>query len=281
MQVKEMPFSRIDIYDNGSTYPPMLQLLKDLEKEPKVKSIRLEKNAGPHYVLRTPELYEMMDEVFCLSDPDLEFSKNLPADFLEVLFDLTTRHKCGKVGFAIEIPKEEEFENLFVKMDGKLQKVTDWESQFWDKEIARTENGDPIFEADIDTTFALYNKKYFNPQHRYKALRVAGAYVCKHLGFYKQNIIPQEEVDFYQEQNRFSYFSGKYDKQGNPIVEMSVHEYTKLIEALESANRNISELVVSRDEMNHQLQKVYNSKSWKLTQSLRDIKSLLTKKSKF
>jgi len=277
IQVKELPFSRVEIYDNGSTYPPMIQLLKELEKEPRVKIILLKKNAGPHYVLRKPELYDALEEVFCLSDPDLEFSKNLPADFLEVLFDLTTKYKYGKAGFAIEIPKEDEFENLFVKMDGKLQKMTDWEQQFWKEEIARTEKGDPIYLANIDTTFALYNKKYFNPQDRYKAIRVAGAYTCKHLGFYKQNSIPQEEIDFYQDQNRFSYFSGKYDNNGNPIIEISVHEYTKLIESLESAERNILTLVNSRDQINYQLQKMYNSKTWKLTRPLRAVKSFFTK----
>ncbi len=276
-QVKEMPFSRIEIYDNASTYPPMVQLLKELAKEPKVKIINLEKNAGPHYVLRTPEIYETMEEVFCLSDPDIEFSKSLPADFLEVLYGLTTKHKYGKVGFAIEVPIEEDFENLFVRMDGTIQKMTDWEQQFWKKEIARTHKGDPVYEANIDTTFALYNKKYFNPQDRYRALRVAGSFVSKHLGFYKQNSIPKEEIDFYKGQNRFSYFSGKYDNLGNPMVEISVHEYTKLVEALESTERDVAALTRSRNEINQQLQKVYNSKSWKLTKSLRNIKNLLFK----
>jgi hypothetical protein len=276
-QVKGMPFSSIEIYDNASTFPPMIQLLKELEKEPKVKVITLEKNAGPHYVLRIPEIYETLEEVFCLSDPDIEFSKKLPIDFLEVLYELTTKYKYGKVGFAIEIPTEDDFENLFVKMDGKIQKMTDWEQQFWKKEIARTEKGDPIYEANIDTTFALYNKKYFNPQDRYRALRVAGSFVSKHLGFYKQSGIPREELDFYQGQNRFSYFSGKYDNLGNPMIEMTVHEYTKLIEALESAERDVSALTKSRDEMNTQLQKVYNSKSWMLTKSLRNIKNLVFK----
>jgi uncharacterized protein YhaN len=134
-----------------------------------------------------------------------------------------------------------------------------------------------VYEANIDTTFALYNKKYFNPQDRYRALRVAGSFVSKHLGFYKQNSIPKEEIDFYKGQNRFSYFSGKYDNLGNPMVEISVHEYTKLVEALESTERDVAALTRSRDEINQQLQKVYNSKSWKLTKSLRNIKNLLIK----
>jgi hypothetical protein len=270
-QVKKLNFSRIDIYDNSSDYPPMIDLLRRLEIEPKVRVIRLEKNYGPHYVIRNPDIYSSLDEIFCLSDPDIAFSPDLPGDFLEVLKQISEEYEVGKVGFAIEVPEENEFEVLHIKMDGKLQNMKQWESKFWQKKIGATKAGDEIYNATIDTTFALYNKKYFRINDRYESLRVAGRFVSRHLGFYKSNFVPKEEIDFYKTASKFSYFSGRHDSDGNPTIEITVHEYTLMLEELESTLRNNKNLTRERDYLNSKLQEVYTSRSWRLTKRLREI----------
>jgi hypothetical protein len=58
----------------------MKELLVQLEEDCKI--VRLTNNFGPHYVLRNPEVYESLPNIFCLSDPDVEYSKSLPENFL-------------------------------------------------------------------------------------------------------------------------------------------------------------------------------------------------------
>lgn len=268
-------FSRIEIYDNGSTFPPMIQLLQEIEKKDKVNIRRLNSNYGPHYVLRNPEIYSTLPDIFCLSDPDIEFSSQLPEDFLVQLFTISEKYEFGKVGFAIEIPEADELETPQVFMEGQLWTVIDWERQFWSSLIGTTDRGDKIYRASLDTTFALYNKKFFNPSDRYPALRVAGTFISRHLGFYKETKISKKESEFYKKLSRFSYFSGKQDINGSPLVEMSVWEYTKIVEQVESLERDVINLSSERNLLNKKLQSVFSSNSWRLTKPLRIFLKLL------
>ena len=262
-------FSSLEIYDNNSSFPPMIQLLQEFEKRDNINVHRLESNYGPHYVLRNPEVYNTLPDIFCLSDPDIEFSSTLPRDFLEQLLTISNKYEFGKVGFAIAIPEIDVLETSQVFMDGQLWHVTDWEKQFWSNQIGASEQGDKIFKTTIDTTFALYNKNFFSPSDRYPALRVAGRFTSRHLGFYKNSTIPKEEKNFYDKLSRFSYFSGKQDAKGAPLVELSVLEYTKIIERLESLEKDVTKLALERDLINKNLQSVFGSKSWILTRPLR------------
>jgi hypothetical protein len=57
-----------------------------------------------------------------------------------------------------------------------------------------SENGKDNFGLNvmksIATTFAVYN-------NHYNTIRLAESYQCKHLPWYKINIVPKEEIDFY------------------------------------------------------------------------------------
>ena len=44
-------------------------------------------------------------------------------------------------------------------MDGKLWSTIDWEQQFWKDVVGKTDFGDKIYKATLDTTFSLDNKK--------------------------------------------------------------------------------------------------------------------------
>jgi len=254
-------FKNIQIFDSDSTYPHMIELLKELEKFCKIN--RLNKNFGPHYVLRTPEVYKDLPDLFCLSDPDVEYSKSLPENFLETLFKVSVDYEIGKVGFAMEVPIHEEFLHPYMRMDEKLWKMEDWENQFWKNKIGTVEDND-IYDATLDTQFALYNKKYFEPMARYTCIRVAGNFTSKHLGLYKDTIVPDQEEIYYKNSAKYSYFRGNLDSDNNPVIQLTVLEYTKLIEANESLDRNLTRITLERDYFNQELQKVYNSRSWKI-----------------
>lgn len=271
-QSKSVGFKNITIFDNKSTYPPMLGLLEKLEESCEI--VRLEKNFGPHYILRTPKVYESLPVLFCLSDPDVEYSKKLPKDFLEILFQISEEFKMGKVGFAMEVPTQEEFLNPFMKLDDELWKMEEWEKQFWQKKVGVYSEND-IFDATLDTQFAIYNKKYFDPLNRYESLRVAGKLTSKHLGLYRETEVPKEEEDFYRNSAKYSYFRGRMDQDKNPIIEITVLEYTQLVEAKESLDRNLTRVTLERDYFNQELQKVYSSNSWKIMDIPRTVLKLI------
>jgi hypothetical protein len=271
-QSKNVGFKNITIFDNNSTYPPMLILLEELSESCKI--VRLDKNFGPHYILRTPDVYESLPTLFCLSDPDVEYSKELPKNFLEILFQISEEFKIGKVGFAMEVPAQDDFINPFMKLDNELWKMEEWEKQFWQKKVG-SYSGHDVFEATLDTHFALYNKKYFDPLDRYRALRVAGKLTSKHLGLYKKTEVPKEEEDFYRNSAKYSYLRGKVDGEKNPIIEITVLEYTQLVEAKESLDRNLTRVTLERDYLNQELQKVFSSNSWKMMTIPRNIIKLV------
>jgi hypothetical protein len=83
-------------------------------------------------------------------------------------------------------------------LDGKKIGVIEYEMQFWTDCIGKNQTGDDLYRTTLDTTFALYNKKYFNPYDRYQAIRVAGKFTTKHLGGLRESIVPLEEIDFYK-----------------------------------------------------------------------------------
>jgi glycosyltransferase involved in cell wall biosynthesis len=105
-QPEQHSVNNIIVVDNNSTYPPMKESLSAIEK--KYKVIRLDQNFEPHYILRIKQFYQSLPELFCLSDPDLEFSTSLPVDFINELKIISDDYKIGKVGLALEIPSSKD-----------------------------------------------------------------------------------------------------------------------------------------------------------------------------
>jgi len=272
-QVDGLNFSRIIILDNKSTYQPMIDLLAQIDS--KYEVIRLEENYGPHYILRNPDYYKTLPDIFSLSDPDVEFPKNISENFQEEMINVGIKYRFGKVGFAIEVPSENEFLELVVNLDGKLRNMHEWEQQFWQNQIDKTSTGDPIFQTTLDTQFAIYNKEFFSPEERYKALRIGGKFTSKHLGFYKESIVPKEESDFYRSVSKFAYYIGNFDENGTPYTKLPVHSYYQLIERLEGAERELKRVTFERDKFLLELKNLYDSNSWKVMSLLQKFKKIV------
>jgi len=274
-QLSEYKFENIFIVDNNSDYPEMLKLFRKIEN--KVNIIRMQENKGPHYILRNNSFYEKLPDLFILSDPDLELSKKMEENFVNKFVELSRKFEIGKVGFAHEIPHISELKRTNMYLDGKNWNIIDWEKQFWDECLGETEDGDRIYLANLDTQFALYNKEYFDPMDRYRAIRVAGKYTAKHLGLYKDSIVPLKEKLYYENSTKYSYFDGKLNANLEPVMELSVLEYTHLIEERDSLRKDIEILDEKSRLLNGQIQQIYNSRSWKMLSILRKLRKGFTK----
>ena len=194
----------ITLVDSGSTYGPMVRLLETLESTLKV--VWLEENAGPHFLFTDAQSYACLPELFCVTDPDLLFRPEMPQDFLLTLMDQTHVHQTGKAGLALTLDDRAAFKQHSYRIAGGEYRIWEWESRFWTAGAGNTQEGDPVFKADIDTTFALYNKRYFTPGRFYEAVRIAGKYACRHLPWYRQSFLPSDEQAAYRQTQKYSYY---------------------------------------------------------------------------
>jgi glycosyltransferase involved in cell wall biosynthesis len=265
-QLEKNDAKNLVVIDNNSTYPPMKECLSIIEQ--KYKVVRLDQNFGPHYILRNKQFYQSLPELFCLSDPDLEFSTSLPVDFINELKIISEVHKVGKVGLALEILSSEEVMHSDLFLDGQKVGAIEYEQQFWTNNIGKNQTGDDLYRTTLDTTFALYNKTYFDPEDRYTAIRVAGKFTAKHLGSLSNSIVPKSESNYYKSLTRYSYFGGKLDSEGQPCFEISVLEYTKMVEQIQSLEAHIVDLDSKIQDQNISIQTIFKSKRWKLISSL-------------
>lgn len=199
-QLQARQCTNIEVIDNGSTYPPMLDYLGHLEKR-RVKVTYMADNAGPRRVWTDPDFFNSLPQVFCVTDPDLRFQEAMPIDFIEQLYELSEKRRCGKVGLALDISCPETLLQREFLIGSEYYTIWDWEKRFWSVEV---EPG--VYDAPIDTTFALYNKSYFDRGRPDQALRVSGAFTCKHLPWLREFSLPADEADFYQKTNAHSFY---------------------------------------------------------------------------
>jgi hypothetical protein len=208
-QLRALRLNDIRVIDNASTYPPMLDLLVSLGD---VTVVRLAENAGPRAIL-SAENRARLPELFCITDPDLQFNPDLPGNFMSRLAELTERHRIGKAGFALDISEPEKMLPNRVWIKDKHWKIWEWEAHFWKKPVRRID-GNPVYIAAIDTTFALCNQTYLDPSAEgglFRALRVAGRYTAKHLPWYRdhhRHELPPEEAAFYKAHGKTSAYVG-------------------------------------------------------------------------
>ena len=203
-QLRARGLRRLILVDNASTYPAMREFLS--APGPGVTVIAQAENKGPRDIFLDPVSLALLPQIFCVTDPDLVLNPAMPEDFLAQLAALTERHSVGKAGLAIDIADRGEMRQEDFLIGDRHWKIWEWEEQFWQKPLEPLPGGDPVFKADIDTTFALYNKRHFDSSQPLKAVRVAGRYTCRHLPWYQNVELPTEEERFYRSHARHSYY---------------------------------------------------------------------------
>jgi hypothetical protein len=172
----------ITLIDNASTYPPLLSLLDQC----KYRTIRLKRNLGNSALWRLKELRGVItNEWFVYTDPDV-----IPADTCPLDVVVQMRRMLQKFPFYLKAGLGLRLDDLPDRYHLK-RAVIDWEQHLIGKEIAQE-----VFEADVDTTFALYRPGA--PCTTGPSVRFQGRYSARHLPWYCDSSEPDEEERYYR-----------------------------------------------------------------------------------
>ena len=213
-QLEARGWTNVIICDNDSTYPPMLDLLNELSI--KYSVVMWGKNLGPRVYTEDKDICSRMPKYFIVTDPDLLFNDAMPASALNKMKRIVDMYGVSKVGLAVDIDSPEEIEKFFNPKGVELG-----ERVHWIKKIDRYQESDDLYHAPVDTTFALYNRDAFlveidNVPVRMtcntSAIRIAGRFTCKHMGYWKETPLSEKEETHYKDHNVWSatYFEKKY-----------------------------------------------------------------------
>ncbi len=268
-QCENLGLKNLIVIDNNSTDDEMKNLLKSIEKDHRV--INLDFNYGPRYVLHSDRIRKNLPSKILLSDPDLKLNHKMPTDFIKYLNDLSEQYKIGKVGLALNIDNEKINANKIIAHENVIYTIREWEEKYWEKKMGNLNNGDPFYQADIDTTFCLVNFNFFEINEELKGIRVAGRFTADHIPWLKEPNL--------SEQPRTSYFNNKVSNWEEPNSNI---EWLKMRNEIIKINleRNLEKIRKENalDEvalLHHYLDRLHNSKSWKLTSPLRRIFTIL------
>jgi hypothetical protein len=176
-------YFNIYILDNASTYPPLLDYYKTCKHE----VIYLGENFGYLSLWKSPVRKRFIFDYFVYTDPDIVPIEECPANFLEIFWNkLKSDNSICKVGFSLRI---DDLPAHYVHR----QKVIDFEQQYYEKRV-----DDFFYEANIDTTFALYRPGLERGANLYlKMYRSAYPLQARHTPWYANGANPTEEEVFY------------------------------------------------------------------------------------
>ena len=187
-RLEELGTTNINIIDNASTYPPLLEYYDQTD----YKVFRLDKNWG-HMVFWNCDIFkDYRDGFFVLTDSDVVPTEDCPNTYLETFLALLKKYpRLRKVGFSLKLDDLPE--------DGILSKdAITWESQFYERPLPK----DNAYIALIDTTFAMYApERIVTKTISYVSLRTASPIEARHLPWYKRKEDITEE-DVYYSQNK-------------------------------------------------------------------------------
>ena len=172
----------ITLIDNASTYPPLVSFLD----QGNYRTIRIKRNLGHTALWRVKELRSVIaKQWFVYSDPDVVPADTCPLNVVALLHrQLQEFPFYLKAGLGLRLHDLPDCYHL-------KQSVIDWEQHLIGKEIAPD-----VFEADVDTTFALYRPG--TPYITGPSIRFQGMYSAHHLPWYSDSSQPDEEERYYR-----------------------------------------------------------------------------------
>lgn len=178
----------IFIIDNASSYPPLLEYYRG-SRHP---VLRLRENIGYLALWETAVWQEFSDNYYVYSDPDVVPDDACPYDLVKRLFELLDKlpevEKAGPGLRIDDIPDEN-------PLKGKIQAA---EARFWTTLLRPG-----VYDAQIDTTFALY-RPFARGGHWTKAVRTGAPYVARHLPWYLDPGTYDAEEDYYRQHSQAS-----------------------------------------------------------------------------
>lgn len=170
------------LFDNGSTYPPLLDWYATCHYE----VIRHDYNGGC-YEFWNRDWHSKQDGLYIASDSDLDLS-GVPGDCVQKMVELKLANPgYVKIGLSLEfkaLPKHFPFR----------KEVQRHEARFW-----RVKTPEGHYTADIGATFAMYDGRVPMTQEFgfYKGIRMARPYTARHLPWYLDPRKLTEEERFY------------------------------------------------------------------------------------
>jgi tetratricopeptide (TPR) repeat protein len=174
-------YTNIAILDNDSTYPPLLEYLREVEQT--IVVFRSKHNYGPRALWSSGVVNLVSEVAFVYTDPDVVPTEDCPRDAILVLADLLTKHRhAAKAGLGIRI------DDIPDTYEHKAA-VRSWEAQFWQRPLPGN-----CYDASVDTTFALYRPGSW---HHVRAVRSGPPYLVKHLPWYVDSSKPTAEDQYY------------------------------------------------------------------------------------
>jgi len=162
---------RITFLDNDSTWPPLLEYLEETPH----KVVRFGRNLGPHCLWH----WEVPDEWFVYTDPDVVPHEDCPEDAVDHLRSLLDIYDVPKAGLGIHVDD--------VPPVGLLR----WEHELHNK--ARWKGS--AFDAPVDTTFALYRP---GASQGLQAVRSGPPYEVRHMPWYRRDKISEEDLHYFR-----------------------------------------------------------------------------------
>jgi hypothetical protein len=172
----------ITILDNASTYPPILAFFEQCQ----YRVIRYKKNWGHKIVTKSAEIKRASQSgYYVITDPDVLPRDTCPLDAIEYFYELLQKYPdYRKAGFGLCIDDLPDYY-------AHKEQVIRWERQFWSKELEKD-----VYNAPIDTTFALYRPGLAFAQ--YPSIRTGGEYMARHLPWYTNSNALSAEEQYYR-----------------------------------------------------------------------------------
>ncbi len=171
----------IIILDNQSTYQPLLDWYEQIKEK---VEIRILPNHG-HLALWTTGLDKELGEHFIYTDSDIELNNDFPKNWKEKMIDVLNRYEHKKVALGLKIDDLPEHYRY-------AKQVKRNEGLWWLNEVEKD-----VYEADTDTTFALFKNFHDNC---YKSLRICSEdMIAKHIPWYHDINNLDDEEKYYLE----------------------------------------------------------------------------------
>lgn len=187
-------YTNIQIMDNDSDYPPLLEWYADCP-------VKVHKfpNYGDKCFWNSGLVNDYYKNPYLVhSTSDIRLNPKTPDNFIEIMIEKLEKYPSfPKIGLALalDFPEESEYQ-IWSK---------DWEQQFWVKKIE-----EDLYDAHVDTTFNVFRPG----PHTYQAMRIAGDFTARHMTWYINfnKPLPDQEQYYLNKANDESFYKRYYLK---------------------------------------------------------------------
>ena len=192
---------QVVIHDNASTFPPLIEYLKQGEKSGefivywhKINSLKEAAKSVADY-LQKAEMEGNKPPYYCVTDPDIEL-RDVNGDILEFYAHLLDKTKPGQIKVVGPMLEIDDLPDHYPLKERVIQSHT---RQFWGKKSYKTEYRAAKFDiqsAMIDTTFGMYRSSTpWKPMNR--GYRTYAPYSARHLDWYIDPENMSEDQKYY------------------------------------------------------------------------------------